>query len=76
MDSSADDGYLEPTPLAVQGVAYIDEAADNDVEDLGFRIGRLRIGERIGGFYRPRIADEVCTGKYLLVSNLYMANLC
>ncbi|OKL57359.1 hypothetical protein UA08_07452 [Talaromyces atroroseus] len=57
-ETSADDGHLEPTPLAVQDAAYADEA-DDDVEDLGFRIGRLRMGERIGGYYRPRIADEI-----------------
>lgn len=57
-DSSADDGFLEPTPLAVQDAAYEDDA-DGDVEDLGFKIGRMRLGERIGGLYRPRIADEV-----------------
>lgn len=57
-ESFADEGYLEPTPLAVQDAAYTDEA-DDDVEDLGFRIGRMRMGERIGGFYRPKIADEV-----------------
>lgn len=57
-ESSVDNGHLEPTPLAVQDAAYADEA--DDVEDLGFRIGRMRIGERIGGYYRPRLADEVC----------------
>ncbi|KAJ5281729.1 hypothetical protein N7478_007101 [Penicillium angulare] len=57
-DSSGDDGFLQPTPLAVQDAAYADNVAD-DVEDLGFRIGRMRLGERIGGLYRPRIADEI-----------------
>ncbi|CAG8888720.1 unnamed protein product [Penicillium egyptiacum] len=57
-ETSANDGDLEPTPLAVQDAAYADEA-DDDVEDLGFRIGRMRMGERIGGYYRPRIADEI-----------------
>ncbi|KUM60175.1 hypothetical protein ACN42_g6960 [Penicillium freii] len=56
-ETSTDSGHLEPTPLAVQDAAYADEA--DDVEDLGFRIGRMRIGERIGGYYRPRIADEI-----------------
>jgi hypothetical protein len=58
-DTSADDQDLEPTPLAVQDAAYADDA-DDDVEDLGFRVGRMRMGERIGGLYRPRLADEVC----------------
>ncbi|KAJ5417207.1 uncharacterized protein N7487_000757 [Penicillium crustosum] len=57
-ETSVNNGHLEPTPLAVQDAAYADEA--DDVEDLGFRIGRMRLGERIGGHYRPMIADEVC----------------
>jgi hypothetical protein len=73
-ETSADEGYLEPTPLAVQDAAYADEA-DDDIEDLGFRIGRMRMGERIGGFYRPKIADEVRGRSY---SNRLspVANLC
>lgn len=57
-DASGDDSYLEPTPLAVHDAAYVDKAEDG-IDDLGFRIGRMRLGERIGGLYRPRIADEV-----------------
>lgn len=56
--SSGEDVYLEPTPLAVQDAAYADDAED-DVEDLGIKIGRMRLSERIGGLYRPRISDEV-----------------
>lgn len=56
-ETSADNGHLEPTPLAFQYAAYADEA--DNIEDLGFRIGRMRIGERIGGYYRPRMADEI-----------------
>ncbi|KAL3451541.1 hypothetical protein BJX65DRAFT_268057 [Aspergillus insuetus] len=61
-DGSADDAYLQPTPLAVQDAAYGDSGDDEDhdgVEELGVRIGRMRLGERIGGLFRPRIADEV-----------------
>lgn len=57
-DDSADDAYLQPTPLAVQDAAYGDDV-DDDIDDLGVKIGRMHIGERIGGLYRPRIADEV-----------------
>ncbi|CAI7613380.1 unnamed protein product [Penicillium glandicola] len=55
---TSDDGYLEPTPLAVQDAAYADDA-DDEIEDLGIRIGRMWLGERIGGLYRPKIADEI-----------------
>lgn len=54
-----DEKNLEPTPLAVQDAAYEDEA-DDDSFDLGFRIGKMRMTERFGGLFRPRIADEVC----------------
>jgi hypothetical protein len=57
-DSSTDDAFLEPTPLAVNDAAYEDDL-DGAVDDLGFKIGRMRLSERIGGLYRPRIADEV-----------------
>jgi hypothetical protein len=55
---SDDEQYLEPTPLAVQDAAYAGDG-DETTSDLGFRFGRMRLGERIGGLYRPRIADEV-----------------
>jgi hypothetical protein len=64
-DTSTDDGHLEPTPLAVQDATYADEA-DDDIEDLGFRIGRMTMGARIGGYYRPKIADEVCRSSNIL----------
>jgi Fungal Zn(2)-Cys(6) binuclear cluster domain len=53
-----DEKDLEPTRLAVQDVAYEDEA-DDEMYDLGFRLGKMRMTERVGGFFRPRIADEV-----------------
>lgn len=55
-----DEKDLEPTPLAVQDAAYEDEA-DDEVYDLGFGIGKMRMTERVGGFFRPKIADEVST---------------
>lgn len=53
------DDYLEPTPLATQDAAYASDAED-DTHDIGIRVGRMRLNERVGGLYRPRIADEVC----------------
>lgn len=72
-ESSAHEDFLEPTPLAVQDAAYADEI-DDEIGDLGFRIGRMRLGERIGGHYRPRIADEVYENDYR--SSLQIANCC
>jgi hypothetical protein len=53
-----DERELEPTSLAVQDAAYEDEA-DDDITDLGFRLGKLAMTERLGGFFRPKLADEV-----------------
>ena len=53
-----DEKDLEPTRMAVQDAAYEDEA-DDEMYDLGFRLGKMRMTERVGGFFRPRLADEV-----------------
>ncbi len=53
-----DDAELEPTDLAVNDAAYEDDA-DDDLFDLGIQIGRLKITERIGGLFRPKLAEEV-----------------
>ncbi len=56
-----DEKDLEPTPLAVGDAVYDDDGdnADNDLLDLGIQIGKMRITERIGGFFRPKISEEV-----------------
>ncbi|PWY71791.1 hypothetical protein BO94DRAFT_560245 [Aspergillus sclerotioniger CBS 115572] len=51
-DDLAGDGYLQPTRLAIQDAAYAPDT-DDQVDDIGIRLGRMRLGERI------RIADEV-----------------
>ncbi|KAK2750572.1 hypothetical protein FQN57_002643 [Myotisia sp. PD_48] len=55
-----DERFLRPTPLAVLDAAY-DDDADDDTFDLGFKLGKMRLTDRIGGFFRPRIADELTT---------------
>lgn len=48
-----------------------DEDADeatNDMIDLGFKVGRMRMTERIGGLNRPRLAEEVTYSTDLSVS--------
>ncbi|KAK5270680.1 hypothetical protein LTR99_005124 [Exophiala xenobiotica] len=55
-----DEKGLEPTPLAVIDGAYEDDAND-DVLDLGIKVGKMRLTERLGGFFRPRIGEEVAT---------------
>lgn len=54
-----DEKDLEPTPFAVVDAAYEDDAEDDDLVDLGVQLGRMRITERIGGFVRPKLSEEV-----------------
>jgi hypothetical protein len=49
---------IEYTPLAVTDASYEDDAND-DVLDLGIRIGKMRMGERLGGFVRPKFSEEL-----------------
>ena len=53
-----DERDLEPTPLALNDNAY-DDDADDDLNDLGFMMGKLRLTDRVGGFFRPKMAAEV-----------------
>lgn len=62
-----DEGYLEETPLALTDNAY-DDDADDDLSDLGFVMGKMRLTERVGGYFRPKMAEEVGSRK-----NLFMA---
>lgn len=56
-----DERDLEGSPLAVGDAAY-DDDADDDLMDLGVRMGKIRLTERVGGFVRPKIGEEVGTG--------------
>jgi hypothetical protein len=67
LPGAEDERDLEPTPLAVVDAAYDNDAeADDDLLDLGIQIGRMRITERIGGFFRPKMAAEVCMFSFIL----------
>ncbi|KAF2148887.1 hypothetical protein K461DRAFT_232285 [Myriangium duriaei CBS 260.36] len=52
-----DEKDMEPTPFASLDQVYEDDA-DDDLMDLGVQLGKLRVSERIGGFVRPRMAEE------------------
>ncbi|KAH8689096.1 hypothetical protein BGW36DRAFT_309164 [Talaromyces proteolyticus] len=56
--NSDDESFLEPTPLAIPDAAYAANESD-EFDDLGFLLGRMRLGDRVGGLYRPRIGDEI-----------------
>jgi len=60
LPANEDEKDLEPTPLATVDAAYGDDGDDDDLLDLGIQLGKMRITERIGGFFRPKIAQEVC----------------
>jgi hypothetical protein len=53
-----DEKDLEPTPLATVDASYEDDVND-DVLDLGVRIGKMRMTERLGGFFRPKFSEEL-----------------
>ena len=55
-----DERDLEPTPLAVSDAIYEGDG-DDEFFDLGIQFGKMRLGDRVGGFFRPRIAEEVCS---------------
>ena len=56
-----DERDLEQTPMVALDLTYEDDAKDDDMLDLGIKIGKMRITERIGGLSRPRISEEVVT---------------
>ena len=50
---------LEATPLAAESASYDDDVDETTVSDLGFHIGKMHITDRVGGQYRPHMAQEV-----------------
>ena len=54
-----DETDLAPSPFVSVDAVYEDDADDDDRLDLGYKIGRMRITDRIGGFSRPKVADEL-----------------
>ncbi|KAI9053356.1 hypothetical protein LZ554_002315 [Drepanopeziza brunnea f. sp. 'monogermtubi'] len=54
-----DEKDLEVTPLAVVDAAYEVDGEDDDLLDLGIQMGKMRITERIGGFFRLKISEEL-----------------
>ena len=60
LDGYEEDEDMEPTPMVSLDVTYGNEGADTEeMIDLGFQVGRMRITERIGGMARPYLAEEV-----------------
>lgn len=53
-----DQKYPMPTPLVTADAVYADDA---ECEGFGVQFGKCRISDRIGGFFRPKMAEEVGT---------------
>lgn len=62
-----DEKELEPSPLAVSDAVY-DDDADDDLMDLGIQFGKLRMTDRIGGFFRPKMAEEASLFDFLALT--------
>ncbi|KAK5699960.1 hypothetical protein LTR97_006094 [Elasticomyces elasticus] len=57
-EAGEDEDVLEPTPLAALDNTYEDNG-DDELMDLGVQMGKMRISERIGGWVRPKLVDEL-----------------
>ena len=53
-----DEETLEPTPLAALDNVYEDNV-DDELMDLGVQMGKMRITERVGGWIRPKLVEEL-----------------
>ena len=53
-----DEEDLEPTPLAALDNVYEGDG-DDELMDLGVQMGKMRISERIGGWIRPKLVEEL-----------------
>ncbi|KXT04453.1 hypothetical protein AC579_632 [Pseudocercospora musae] len=57
-EPNEEEDRLEPTPLATQDNVYEDNN-DDELMDLGVQMGKMRISERIGGWIRPKLVEEI-----------------
>lgn len=64
-----DERDLEPTPMSVADAVYEkgDDDLEDDIADLGFAMGKMRLTDRIGGFIKPKFKEEARIWVYLLV---------
>ncbi|KAH6853793.1 hypothetical protein B0I37DRAFT_394625 [Chaetomium sp. MPI-CAGE-AT-0009] len=64
-DGLGEERELQITPMVALDLTYEDYSDGNgtdDLIDLGIRVGKMRITERIGGLNRPRISEEIQAG--------------
>lgn len=59
-DPESDEGEeLEASPFAIRHSTYDDRDTADEAMDLGFKFGKLRMSDRVGGFFRPTMEDEL-----------------
>ncbi|KAK4142338.1 uncharacterized protein C8A04DRAFT_13290 [Dichotomopilus funicola] len=76
-DGHGEQGDLQMTPMVHLDLTYDDYSDGNgadDLIDLGVRVGKMRITERIGGFNRPRISEEIQAGIADTQNQLYASH--
>ena len=66
-----DEKYLEPSGFTVQDAVYDEDAIDDDLADLGFAMGKMRLTDRVGGFFRPKMSEEVYSSTSGLRRHVY-----
>ncbi|AEO53530.1 hypothetical protein MYCTH_98955 [Thermothelomyces thermophilus ATCC 42464] len=75
-DDLSEERDLQITPMVTLDLTYDDCSDGNgtdDLIDLGVRVGKMRITERIGGLNRPRISEEIQAGISGTQSSFYGA---
>ena len=45
--------------MVLESGSYGDDVDETEVSDLGFHVGKLHLTDRVGGQYRPGMAQEV-----------------
>lgn len=63
VDDDDGNGVAEPTDLEAAGIRYEEDGDMDDLINLGVRVGRMRITERVGGVTMPRLSVEVSSSR-------------
>ena len=50
---------LESNPFVTESASFEDDVEETPMSDFGFRIGKMHMTDRLGGQFRPFIAQEV-----------------
>ena len=58
-EDASDYEGLESTPFAAESASFDDDIDETTTSDFGFRIGKAYLTDRLGGQFRPVVAQEV-----------------